>query len=105
MHCRLARAHAQGLEPAFHGGDAPLEHFISRITDARVTEAFDLQVEQRRRMLGALELVRRRLIDRYRGRWRTAVGRVAVMKRNSFPTHQMQSASRTERGQASTSRP
>ena len=105
MHRRLAGAHAQALNPAFHGGDTPLEHLGCRIADARVPKAVDLQIEQRCRMLGALELVRRRLIDRDRGRWRGLVRRVAVMQRDRLLTHQMQSASRTERGQASMSRP
>ena len=90
---------------ATYFGDALFQHGIGRIADARVSKALNLQIEQGCRMLGTLELVRGRLVDRDRGRWRTLVRRVAVMQRDRLLTHQMQSASRTEGGQASTSRP
>ena len=57
-------------DAAFERGDALLEHGLRRIHDPRVDVAELLKREQVARMLGRLELIGRRLVDRHRdGRW------------------------------------
>ena len=62
---------------AFERRDALLEHRDRRVGDARVDVAERLQVEQARRVIGAVEHERRRLVDRQRARAGRGVGNLA----------------------------
>jgi hypothetical protein len=55
--------------------DALLEHVVGRVHDARVDVAEFLEREQVRRVIGVLELVRGRLVDRHGDR---AGGRIGA---------------------------
>ena len=72
MQRRLAGGGAQRGDAAFELGDAPLEDVGRRIGDARVAKALGFEIEQRRAVIGAVELIGDVLIDRHRdrlGRW------------------------------------
>ncbi len=59
----LSAAHAQRVDPAFEGGDAPLEHRVGRVADTTVAEALGFEIEERRSVVRAVEGVRDGLID------------------------------------------
>ena len=65
---RLARRQRQRRHAAFHRRDALLQHVVGRVHDAGVDVAQFLQAEQVGGVLGAVELVRRGLVDRHRDR-------------------------------------
>ena len=72
---RLPARQRQRPDAALERGDPLLEHVVGRVHDAGVDVAELLQREQVRRVLGALKLVRGRLIDRHRDR---ACGRIGA---------------------------
>src|SRR5207248_9881473 len=61
--------------------------------DARIAIAVDLEVEQRRAMIGAVELIRGGLIDRHRHGPRRRVAIVAAMNSNRLASHAVTSQS------------
>ena len=63
--------------PAFERRDALLERRDRRIRDPRIDVAERLQVEQARRVVGAVEHERRRLVDRQRARARRRIRNLA----------------------------
>ncbi len=85
----LAGADAQRLEPALERGDALLQHRIGRVVDAGVAEPVDLEVEQRRPVLGAVERVGDGLIDRHRHRLGGGLDVVAAVDRNGLAFHSL----------------
>ena len=68
-------------------GNPLLEHGVGRVADARVAIAFGLQVEERRAVLGAVEGVGDRLVDRHRDRLGGRVGVKAAVQGNGFGFH------------------
>jgi hypothetical protein len=74
----LARADTQCRDAPFEGGDALFEHRVRRVHDAGVDVAKFLEAKEVGRMLGAAELIRRRLVDRHRDRARGRVGPIAA---------------------------
>ena len=76
----LAGGRGAGGEPALERRDALLEDVPGRVHDARVDVARHLEREQVGGVLGVVELVRRRLVDRDGPRLRRRVGRLAAVK-------------------------
>ena len=76
---RLTGARAQRFDAALELGDAPLQHRRGRIADAAIAVAFDFQIEQGGAVIGALELVGHRLIDRNRNGARRRLSLVTAM--------------------------
>ena len=72
-HGGLARGRRAGGEPALERRDALLEDVPGRVHDARVDVARHLEREQVGGVLGVVELVRRRLVDRHCPRLRGRV--------------------------------
>ena len=79
-HGRLARGRRAGREAALERRDALLEDVPGRVHDPRVDVARHLEREEIRGVLGVVELVRRRLVDRHGPRVRRRVGRLAGVK-------------------------
>ena len=69
-----------GRDTAIEGREALLQDGHSRVRQARIDVAADLHVEERRGLLGILEDVRGRLVDRHRAAAKTGVGRLACME-------------------------
>ena len=84
---RLAGADAQRLDAAFERGDAALQHRVGRIADAAVAKAFDLEIEQRRAVVGAVERVGDGLIDRDRDRLGGRLDVVAAVDGDGLASH------------------
>jgi hypothetical protein len=74
----LSGAHSQRRDAAFERGDALLKHGVRRVHDAGVDIAEFLQPEQVGGVLGAAELIGRRLVDRHCHRPRRRVGSIAT---------------------------
>src|SRR5204863_5849873 len=87
MHGRLPRAHTERIDAAFERGEAALEHGGRRIADARVAIALDLEVEQRRAMVGAVEGIGDGLIDRHGDRLGRRVDLVAAVNGDGLAFH------------------
>ena len=83
----LTRAHAKRFQSSFQGGDATLEYCISRIADAAIAVSFDLEIEERRSVLGAVECIRDGLIDRDGHRPRRGVDFIAAVDGDRFVPH------------------
>ena len=85
---QMQRRHAAGgadrADAGFQRGDPLLQHRHRRIGDARVDVSGALQVEQRRGVVGVLEHVGRRLVDRHRARPRDGIGALAGMQAQGF---------------------
>ena len=102
----LSRAYAQRLEAALQRGDAALQHDVRRIADPAVAKPFDLEIEQRSPVLGAVELVCHGLIDRDGRRLGGGIDIVTAVEGDRFAAHaQSDSAVRTDWGQVFSSRP
>ena len=84
---RLPRAHAQGLQSSFQRRDAPLQHGSGRIADAAVAISLGFQIEQRRSMVGAIERIGYRLINRDSHGLRRRIDFVAAVNSDRFPSH------------------
>ena len=78
---------AQRVDAAFQRGDAAFQHRGRRIADAAVAIALDLEIEQRGAVIGAVELVGHRLIDRHRDRFGRRVGIVAAVNGHRLVLH------------------
>ena len=83
---RLPGRHGQRAGPAFDRGDALLEDVGGRIHQARVDVPEFLQREQIGGVLGALEDVRRRLVDRHGARAGGRIGNLAGVQRQRAKT-------------------
>ena len=81
---RLAARHRQRRDAALERRDALLQHVVGRVHDARVDVAEFLEPEQVGGVVGALELVRRRLIDRHRDRARAGIGAPSGVESEGF---------------------
>ena len=81
---RLAGRHRERRDAAFQRGEALLQRILRRVHDAGVDVAEFLQREQVGRVLGAVELVGRGLIDRHRDGIGGAVAAPAGMQRERF---------------------
>ena len=64
----LPAADCERADAPFERSDAPFEYVASRIADSAVAIALDLEVEQGSTVLGAVEGIGNRLIDRHRDR-------------------------------------
>ena len=73
--------------PAFHFGNALLQHRRSRVHDAGVDVALDLEVEQVRPVLRIVESVRRGLVDRHGHRLGGGFRFVAAVHGQGFHLH------------------
>src|SRR5579864_251175 len=83
----LARADAQGFQPALERGYAPFEHGHSRVVDPAVAKPFSFEIEQRCCMIGTVKRIRNRLIDRDRYGLRRRIDLVATVNRNRLWSH------------------
>ncbi len=81
---RLPARQSQRRDPAFERRDALFEHIVGRVHDAGVDVAELLQRKQVGGVLGALELVRGRLIDRHGDRAGGRIGAPASVQRKGF---------------------
>ncbi len=83
----LARRRRQGGHPALQGREALLEDVLRRVHDPRVDVARHRQVEQVRAVLGVVELVGDRLVDRHGHGLGGGVGLVAGVQGDRFVSH------------------
>ncbi len=84
---RHAGSHAQRADAAFQLRHALFQHVGGRVHDARVDVAGDLEVEQVGAVLGVVEGVGGRLVDRHRDRLGGGIGAVAAMHGDGFDFH------------------
>ena len=84
---RLPGAHAQGVETALERGDTPLEHRGGRVADAAVAKALDFEIEQGRAVVGAVERIRDRLINRDSHGLRRRIVFVAAVNGDRLSSH------------------
>ena len=82
---RLTARHRQRGDAAFERRDALLQHVVGRVHDARIDVAEFLEREQVGGVVGALKLVRRRLIDRHRDRAGARIGAPSRRGERGFP--------------------
>ena len=71
---RMSRAHRERRNPAFQRGNALLQHVVGGVHDARIDIAEFLETEQVGGVIGIVEHVGRRLIDRRRTGVRGGIG-------------------------------
>jgi hypothetical protein len=83
----LARGQGQAADPAFHRSDALFKDILGRIHDAGVDVAGDLEVEQVGSVLGAVEGIRGRLVNRYGDRLGRRFRAVAGVDGEGFEFH------------------
>src|SRR5206468_1152067 len=83
----------QRVESSLEGGDAPLQHGGRRIADAGVAVSFDFEIEQRSSMVGAVERIGDRLVDRHRNGLGRRIDLVAAVNGNRFAFHAVTSDS------------
>src|SRR5208282_3123353 len=69
---------------AFECGDAPFEHVAGRVADSAVAVALNLKIEEGRTVLGAVEGVSHRLINRHGDRPGSRIDFVATVNGNGF---------------------
>jgi hypothetical protein len=81
---RHARGQRQRGAAAFHRRHAFLEHRDGGVAHAAVDVAEGLQVEERRRMVGAVEHERRRLVNRRGARAGGGIGNLARVQAQRF---------------------
>ena len=84
---RLPRTHAEAAHSAFEFRDALLENVGGRVADPGVTVSRHFEVEQRGAMLGAVERVRGRLIDRHGDRFGGGIAVEAAVNCDCFSLH------------------
>jgi len=84
---RLARAHAQRVESALEGGHASLQYRGGRIADAGVAIALDLEVEEGRSVVGAVEGVGDRLVDGHGHGFGRRIDLVPAMNGDRLASH------------------
>src|SRR5437667_8946260 len=93
MDRRLSRAHTQRIDSSFERGDATLQYFGCRVGDSRIAVALDLEIEQRRPVVGAVEGIGDRLVDRHRDGLRRRIALVAAMNGDRLAFHVVTSQS------------
>ncbi len=71
---RMSRTDGERRNPAFQRRDALLQHVVGRVHDARIDVAEFLEAEQVSGVIGVVEDVGRRLIDRCRAGVRGGIG-------------------------------
>ena len=84
MQSGLPAADGERADSPFERSNAPFEYVASRIADAAVAIALDLEVEEGSAMLGAVEGVGNRLIDRHRDRPGRRIDLVPAMDGKRF---------------------
>ena len=87
MQCGLAACDRERADAALEFGDALFENGGGRIGDPAVTIALGFQVEERGAMVGAVERVRRCLIDRNGDRFGGRIRLVAGVNGNRLAAH------------------
>ena len=93
---RLTAADSECSHSAFKRGDAPFEYVAGRVTDSAVTVSLDLEIEQSRTVLSAVEGVGYGLIDRNGDRLGRRIGLVATVDGNGFVPHPYRSPERPQ---------
>ncbi len=83
----LSGRHAERAHAALEFGDPLFQHIGGRIGNARIAIAGHFQIEQCRAVLGAVEGIRRRLVDRHSDGFGRGVGVEASVNCNCFPLH------------------
>jgi hypothetical protein len=81
---RLTAAYTERSHSAFECGDAPFEHVAGRVADSAVTIPLDLEIEQSRSVLSAVESVGYGLIDWHGDRPRRRIDLVATVDGERF---------------------
>ena len=81
---RLARSHGQRRDPALERGNALFQHVGGRIHQAGIDVAQFLQRKQVRRVLGAVELIGRGLMNRHGDRSGGRIGAESRMQGQGF---------------------
>ena len=84
---RLPRAHAQRFQAALERRDPPLQHRRGRVADPAVAIPLDLEIEEGRPMVGAVERIRDGLIDRDRHGLRRRIDLIAAVNRDRLASH------------------
>ena len=88
MQRRLARGGGQRRDAAFQIRDALFQHRHGGIGDAAVAIAFFFQIEQGGAVIGAVEGIGRRLVDRHRHRMGRGIGVESGMNGDGFGAHE-----------------
>jgi hypothetical protein len=89
VQCRLAARGGDRADPAFERCDPLLEHRDRGIGDTRIDMPGALKIEQRRRLIGALEHVGGGLIDRYGARAGRRVRPLPGVQRHGIEPEQL----------------
>ena len=87
MQCGLSGRDRERADAAFEFGDALFKHRSGRIRDPAVAIAFRFEVEQSGAVIGAVEGVGDRLVDRNRDRFGRWIGVVAGVNCDGFVAH------------------
>src|SRR5580700_3249266 len=87
MQRRLAGRDRERPDAALELRYAPLEHRARRIADPAIAEALDLEIEERRPMVGAVEFIGDGLIDRHRDGFGRGLGLIAAMQGYRLASH------------------
>src|SRR5437763_12726587 len=83
----IPRTVAQGLTPSLERGHAPFKHCSGGVADSAVTISLGFEIKQRRSMVGAVECIRDRLIDRNRHGLGRRIDFVAAVNGNRLLAH------------------
>jgi len=87
MQRRLTGRHRERADAAFEFGDALFENGRGRVGDPRIAKTFRLEVEQGGAVVGTVERVSHRLVDRNRNRLGGRIGIVAGVNGDGFVAH------------------
>jgi hypothetical protein len=82
-------ATARGADAAFHRRQSRFEHAVGRVHDAAVDIARHFQVEQVGAVLGVVEGIGHRLVDRDYDGLGGGIGAVAAVNGNGFDFHEV----------------
>ena len=85
---RLAGCGGQARGAAFQRRDALFQHRHGGIGDAAVAVALFLEIEERRTLVGGIELIGSRLVDRHRHRLGGGIGVKACVQGDGFSAHE-----------------
>src|SRR2546427_10915041 len=78
---------SRSLQAALERGDAPLQDRRGRVADPAIAIPLDLEIEQGRAMVGAVERIRHGLIDRDRHGLRRRIHVVTAVNRDRLASH------------------
>ena len=84
---RHSGTHAEAIYSTFECGNSFLQNCIGRISDPGVDVPLNLQVEQRRPVLGTVKLKCHSLIDRYCDGFGRGIAVVSRVNRDGFSFH------------------